>query len=216
MGDAPPGPLIWSSEMAARWRTLAQELRRRLGPGEPLDATLRHAFEARLGTDVTRAVLHQGRLAGGLAAALHADALTVGGHVLGDASQLDHRTAAGTALLGHELTHAAGAVGAAGSARGAVARRLPADQVGLQLRPPFRAPRPTQPPIVQRSDGDGGPGAAGGASSSEATAAAVERALLRPETGQHQAPIDVEVLAARVYDRLKDAIQLERERAAQW
>jgi hypothetical protein len=96
----------WSQEHAARWEALADELRRRLGPGTPLPPTERTRFESQLGADLTRAALHPTPLAGRLARGLGAEAFSVGSHVLGAGADLDAGTPRGAALLGHELTHA--------------------------------------------------------------------------------------------------------------
>ncbi|MBV9358371.1 MAG: DUF4157 domain-containing protein, partial [Chloroflexi bacterium] len=95
----------FSVEVADRWESLAEELRRRLGPGIGLDSVDRSSFEAALGQDLSGAVVHRGPLAGALAAEHDADALTSEQHILGSAEQLDATTRRGRALLGHELTH---------------------------------------------------------------------------------------------------------------
>lgn len=88
-----------------RWSSLAEDIRRRLGPGTPLEAPARAAFGGVLGADLSGAMVHRSPLAGGLARAQAAEALSVGEHVLGDEASLATDTRAGTALLGHELAH---------------------------------------------------------------------------------------------------------------
>src|SRR5438445_613114 len=96
----------WSQEQAARWDVLADELRRRLGPGTPLPTSARSRLEPRLAADLSAAATHESPLAGRLARGLGAEAVTVGSHVLGASADLDAATPRGAALLGHELTHA--------------------------------------------------------------------------------------------------------------
>jgi hypothetical protein len=100
--DEPQGG---TGEPARRWSGLADDLRRRLGPGTSLDPGARTAFEGRLGGDLSGTMVHRSPLAGMLARSLGASALSIGGHVLGDEASLDHSTPAGSAVLGHELSH---------------------------------------------------------------------------------------------------------------
>jgi hypothetical protein len=88
-----------------RWARLSEEVRRRLGPGVPLAAPVRTAFEGRLGGELSGAMVHRSPLAGRLARSLGAEALTAGAHVLGDDEGLDADTPEGAGLLGHELSH---------------------------------------------------------------------------------------------------------------
>lgn len=93
------------TDLSRRWTGLAADVRRRLGPGAPLDASARTAFEGRLGGDLSGAMVHRTMLAGYLARTLGATALSAGQHVLGDEATLDPSTPSGAAVLGHELTH---------------------------------------------------------------------------------------------------------------
>jgi hypothetical protein len=210
---SPQSPLdaaAWSAEMAARWERLAEELRRRLGPGVPLDAAVRHAFEARLGSDLSRAVLHRGALPGRLAAALGAEALAAGSHVLGDAQRLDPATRQGAALLGHELTHVAGASGR--TSPPAMRLRPPPGETrrrgsagtrgGVVDTLPASPPAAVSAPVVQRA-----------VVVDEAAALSVEQGMLQGSRGSKRRPVDVQALAERVYERLVDALLIERERA---
>jgi hypothetical protein len=148
-----------ADEDRGRW---SAEVQRRLGAGASLGARTRTAFEGRLGGDLSGAMVHRGPLAGHLARSLDARALAVGDHVLGDDLALDESTPAGTALLGHELTH-----------------------------------------VLQREADTSG----------EVEAQFVERALT--DSAEPAAPvIDPEVLAERVYQRIKAQLQRERDRAA--
>src|SRR5262249_50716103 len=91
--------------LAGRWSALADEIRRRLGPGVPVEPTARAAF-LRPTEYVGRPLVHRAPIGGHLGRALQADALSIGQHVVGDAA-LDHGTRQGQALLAHELTHVA-------------------------------------------------------------------------------------------------------------
>jgi hypothetical protein len=221
--QSPFDPAAWSGELAARWERLAEELRRRLGPGVPLEPGVRHRFEARLGSDLSGAVLHRGALPGRLAAALGAEALAAGSHVLGDARRLDPATRQGAALLGHELTHVAGAPRHADPPpmhlrpRFAGTRRH--DDTGTRghadtetrggvAPPPLAAPPPAASPLALSA-----PAVQRAVVADEAAALSVEQGMLQAPRGTRRRPVDVQALAERVYTRLVDAYQLERERA---
>lgn len=88
-----------------RWSSLAEDIRRRLGPGTPLEAPARAAFGGVLGADLSGAMVHRSPLAGGIARSQAAEALSVGDHILGDEASLATDSRAGAALLGHELAH---------------------------------------------------------------------------------------------------------------
>jgi hypothetical protein len=84
---------------------LAEDVRRRLGPGARLGDDVRVAFEGRLGGDLSGVMVHRAPLAGRLARTLGAEALSVGEHIVGGHQTLDVSTVSGTAVLGHELSH---------------------------------------------------------------------------------------------------------------
>ncbi|MEV6954456.1 DUF4157 domain-containing protein [Streptomyces sp. NPDC051183] len=76
------------------------------GAGAPLDSATRAAMEPRLGWDLSQVRVHTGRGAADSAAALGAQAYTVGRHiVLGDGVRPG--SGAGQRLLAHELAHVA-------------------------------------------------------------------------------------------------------------
>jgi hypothetical protein len=104
-GPVDDDPRRWSGDRAGRWSRLADDVRRRLGSGTPLEAPTRATFEGLLGADLSGTMVHRSPLAGGIARSLAAEALTVGDHVLGDDTSLTTDTRAGLALLGHELAH---------------------------------------------------------------------------------------------------------------
>ena len=204
----------WADEVTRRWLRLAEEVQRRLGTGTPLPAAARERYARRLGFDVGVAALHHGPFAARLTGALGAAAVTAGGHVAGAEAALDPRTAAGAALLGHELTHVAQDVAPATS---------PPPPPALPLRPPAVARRASPPgtssalaaltvppagaasgPAVQRALGN----------DHEAAARAAEASILqtsRPGGARRAAP-DPEHLAELVYQRFVDAVREDASR----
>jgi hypothetical protein len=93
------------AELARRSSALADELRRRIGHGVPLQPSERTTFEGRLGPNLSAAMVHRSPLAGHLARALDADAFSAESHILGSPAALDVSSVSGAALLGHELAH---------------------------------------------------------------------------------------------------------------
>lgn len=75
------------------------------GGGRPLDAGVRADMESRFGTDFGDVRVHTGDAADASAASLHAQAYTVGSHIVFAGGGYDPGTAAGQHLLAHELTH---------------------------------------------------------------------------------------------------------------
>lgn len=87
-----------------RWALLADEVRRRLEPAGAPPASSRAAVGQQLPPP---SLVHRSPVAGGVARALGASALSIGEHIVGDIGALDPTTRAGEALLAHELTHVA-------------------------------------------------------------------------------------------------------------
>jgi hypothetical protein len=188
-----PSFLGWSEELMAHWDALADELRRRLGPGTPLAPDQRQRMEGRLGYDLSAALVHAGPLPSQIASGAGAHALSVAGHVLGGGSRLDARSVQGEALLGHELTHAIRALGAV---RGSGGTRSGGSQI--QLLPAESA--------------------ATGPSGEEAVAQAVEASLIQGKaaaSSKSGGNIDLDRLTERLYQRVLDQLRDERERAAE-
>ncbi len=78
----------------------------------PLDAGSRRTMEPRLGHDFSQVRIHTGPLAEASAKTVHANAYTVGLHVVFGSSQYRPGTPAGDRLLAHELTHVVQQAGA--------------------------------------------------------------------------------------------------------
>jgi hypothetical protein len=74
-------------------------------PGRPLDAGTRTFFESRFGHDFGAVRVHDDTLAARSAAAVNAEAYTVGNHVAFRAGGFSPGTRDGLRLLAHELTH---------------------------------------------------------------------------------------------------------------
>jgi len=73
--------------------------------GRALDAATRGEFEARLGADLSRVRVHDDASAANSAAGLHADAYTLGEHIVFGPGNHRPDTPAGRHLLAHELAH---------------------------------------------------------------------------------------------------------------
>ena len=74
-------------------------------PSQPLDAATRAFFEPHFGHDFSKVRLHTGSRAAESANAVQARAYTAGREIVFGADQYQPGTAAGNALLAHELTH---------------------------------------------------------------------------------------------------------------
>ncbi|MEV0825088.1 eCIS core domain-containing protein [Nonomuraea rubra] len=75
------------------------------GSGRPLPAATRQALEPRFGRDFGGVRVHADAAAATAARAVNASAFTVGSHIVFGAGRYAPATAAGRALLAHELTH---------------------------------------------------------------------------------------------------------------
>jgi hypothetical protein len=99
-------------DIAKRWdpERLLNLVAARAGKGEALDATLRHRYEQRLGVDLGHVRIYTGEFAEEFNKQRNADAVTIGGTgmiLMGGTTDRSMATAAGQALLAHELTHVA-------------------------------------------------------------------------------------------------------------
>jgi Domain of unknown function (DUF4157) len=74
-------------------------------PGQPLDFQTRGFMEGRFGHDFSKVRIHADGKAGASARAVDSLAYTVGNNLVFASGQYSPRTAAGTRLLAHELTH---------------------------------------------------------------------------------------------------------------
>jgi len=74
-------------------------------PGQPLDFQTRGFMEGKFGHDFSKVRIHADAKAGASAGAVDSLAYTVGNNLVFASGQYSPRTAAGTRLLAHELTH---------------------------------------------------------------------------------------------------------------
>ena len=98
-----------------------------LGPGRPLDGTVRTRMERVFGTRFAGVRLHTDALAARLARRLRARAFAVGHHVAFDRGEYRPGTPVGDALIAHELAHTRQQDGGVGAARLTAAGPLEAD-----------------------------------------------------------------------------------------
>ena len=99
-------------DIAKRWdpERLLGLIAARAGKGEALDASLRHRYEQKLGVDLGHVRIYSGEFAEEFNKKRNADAVTIGGTgmiLMGGTTDRSMATAAGQALLAHELTHVA-------------------------------------------------------------------------------------------------------------
>jgi hypothetical protein len=80
-------------------------VRARLGPGRPLEGTLRARMEGAFGQSFSHVRVHHDSAAGSLADRLNARAFTVGPHVAFGPQEYRPGTLYGDALIAHELAH---------------------------------------------------------------------------------------------------------------
>src|SRR4051812_22152330 len=99
-------------DIAKRWDPdrLLRLIAARVGKGEQLDHTLRQRYEQKLGIDLGHVRIYSGEFAEEFNKRRNADAVTIGGTgmiLMGGTTDRSMATAAGQALLAHELTHVA-------------------------------------------------------------------------------------------------------------
>jgi len=99
-------------DIARRWdpERLLELVAARAGKGEQLDASLRQRYEQKLGVDLGHVRVYTGEFAEEFNKRRNADAVTIGGTgmiLMGGTTDRAMESAAGQALLAHELTHVA-------------------------------------------------------------------------------------------------------------
>jgi uncharacterized protein DUF4157 len=82
-----------------------RELQRRIGPGRPLDSSVRAAMGGAIGADFSGVRVHDDARAGTLVRSFDAKAFAVGGHVAFAPNEYAPGTPVGDALIAHELAH---------------------------------------------------------------------------------------------------------------
>ncbi|HMB54938.1 MAG TPA: DUF4157 domain-containing protein, partial [Thermoanaerobaculia bacterium] len=159
-------------------------------PGQALPAAIGAAMGERLGHDFSRVRVHADRRSGESAAALGADAYTVGRHVVFAAGRYAPATSTGADLLAHELVH----VRQQAAVSGGVPSRLavgPADDRHEAEAERFAfggGPGPAAPRVQRRLAAPAGPGSAQGGAASAAgaaagAAAAAQGPVYEPDSG---------------------------------
>lgn len=101
-GVVQPGPSSGRREAREAPAPVHEVLR---SPGQPLDPSIRHFMEPRLGADFREVRVHTDAEAAASAQLMGAQAYTVGQDVVFAAGKFSPATAEGRALLAHELTH---------------------------------------------------------------------------------------------------------------
>lgn len=114
LAELPPEQLSdeLARDIAKRWdpERLLKLVASRAGKGEQLDHTLRERYEQKLGVDLGHVRIFSGPFAEEFNRQRNADAVTIGGTgmiLMGNSTDRSMATAAGQALLAHELTHVA-------------------------------------------------------------------------------------------------------------
>jgi len=87
-------------------KTVAGDFVASLGPGQPLDRSVRSMMEARFGRDFSQVRVHADGEAANAASAVRARAYTIGHDIVFGSGEYAPATVEGKRLLAHELTHA--------------------------------------------------------------------------------------------------------------
>lgn len=135
----PPGERAPEAPVAFKLRNGARpdgvdpaDLRRRLGPGRPLDVAVRARMAPAIRADLSGVRIHDDPATGRLARSMRARAFAVGEHIGFAPNEYEPGTPVGDALIAHELAHvvqqqAVPAPGASGWSAAGAPRALEAD-----------------------------------------------------------------------------------------
>jgi hypothetical protein len=99
------GSLFFKAREGGAKEADAEEIRSRLGPGQPLDSGVKQRMESAFGHSFSRVRVHNDAGAGQLSEGLNAKAFTVGEHIAFGAGEYRPATIAGDVLIAHELAH---------------------------------------------------------------------------------------------------------------
>ena len=171
-----------SQEVAKRFdpERLMKMLAARAGKGEALDATLRARYERRLGVDLGHVRVVTGPFAEEFNRQRDSHAVTVGGTgviLMGGSPDRSMATAAGQALLGHELAHVAQAK--RGLFRAARTEGMPfAEETGEGHEDAEREAEAVEAAILAEEAGHESSHSAPGPAEAQAQTEAVERAII--------------------------------------
>jgi len=201
----PVGGAGLDAESWARTTRLAKWLERVLGQGRPLDDAVRRQMEGFFGCSLEDVRIHDSHQAGEVARRLGGEAFTIDGQVFGDAGSLNTLTPEGTGLMAHELTHFIQQTQPAPVADSAptASQRVATHVAGVSQQP--------QGAQFAGHTSSAGPSAG---EPMEAEAMASEAAARQAAEQPEQAPqeVDVEKLADRVYQLMRQELRADRER----
>jgi hypothetical protein len=118
-GEQEPDALDLTDELAKKYdpERMLRMVAKRAGKGDPLDASLRHKYEKKLGVDLGHVRVFTGQFAEEFNRRRDAYAVTIantGMVMMGGSPDKSMASASGQALLAHELTHVAQQVKGAG------------------------------------------------------------------------------------------------------
>jgi hypothetical protein len=137
--------------------------------GQPLDASVRHEAEGRLGFDFSHVRIHTGESAEASAQALHAHAYTLGRHIVFGSGGYAPDTEAGRHRLYHELSHVMQQrpgspmpegplqIGSPDSAHERQAHRMARAASPAEAHSLLSGPGPLQPAVIARDPKPGAP-----------------------------------------------------------
>lgn len=211
--------------------------------GAPLPLPVRAPFERLLNTSLAEVEVHTGEEAAAATTAVGAAAMTLGHRVFFAPGRFRPEEPEGSALLAHELTHVIqqrvaplqmALKSLAGA--GAGAEEAEAERTEAQVLAMHRGPFPAQPLTLARAVTDETPapvspmgpaspsGPALGTSASPALAriTGIEHAGASEQNEQGHGPVggvepaQVEEVADRVYELIKERLVTERERRGHW
>jgi hypothetical protein len=205
----PVGGAGLDAESWARTRRLARWLEQVLGQGRPLDDAVRRQMEGFFGCSLEDVRIHDSHQAGEVARRLGGEAFTIGGQVFGDTESLNTLTPEGTGLMAHELTHFIQQTQPAPVADSAPTASQQAVTHGAGVSP--------QPQGAQFA-GHTPSGGRSGEEPMEAEALASEAAARQAAEGAEQPEralqeVDVEKLADRVYQLMRQELRADRDRS---
>jgi hypothetical protein len=192
-----PGADQLTDELARKYdpERLLRMVSRRAGKGERLDQSIRDKYEKRFGVDLGHVRIYTGEFAEEFNRQRNAYAVTIGSTgmiLMGGSPDKAMGSAAGQALLAHELTHVA-------QAKGGLHRKASGDM-------PFTEEHEAEAEAVEHAvaQSGGDPGGSGHAAADAAAAqVAAKEALARA----------IEQIKARVHELAADAARNQRLRS---
>jgi hypothetical protein len=179
-------------------------------PGAELPARTRTRLRDLLGSEVERIRVHDGPAADRVAAAVHADAVTVGTHVVFRAGRYRADEGRGFALIAHEAAHAVASVLPGVAVRRSTAAGIEREEslaravAHTALTPAFPAPAAVPAPAPPAGPVD--------VTSERPMRAAEDRATATPEAPSPVASLDLQQLRRTLFADLLAQLKCEAER----